>query len=120
MEFNVDKPKPKSFKRLRMFSGIKEDNLFKNSQKSGVSNLQLSGSMDIPSLYPSQEGLDYSNDVENLCNICFKMPKNGIFNHGKIGHIYCCYPCAKKLKKKSNRCPICNVKITFITKMIVV
>lgn len=116
----MDKPKPKSFKRLRMFSQIKEDNLFKDSQTSDVSNLQLSSSPDISNLYPSQEGLDYSNNVENLCNICLKMPKNGIFNHGKIGHIYCCYPCAKKYKQKSNRCPICKVKIRFITKMIVV
>lgn len=118
MEFIVDKPKPKSFKRLRLLSQIKEGNMFKDSQMSGTSNSQLSSSTEISDLNLPQKH-NYSNNVENVCNICFKMPKNGIINHGKIAHIYCCYLCAKKLRRNSNRCPICKVKITFITKMIV-
>lgn len=55
---------------------------------------------------------------KNLCNICFMMPRNSVFNHGKIGHIYCCYPCAKKIKGKTDKCPYCNVKFKFITKVI--
>lgn len=55
---------------------------------------------------------------KGLCNICYMMPKNSVFNHGKIGHIYCCYPCAKRIKKQSDKCPYCNVKFKFITKVI--
>lgn len=62
----------------------------------------------------------HDKSTDKLCNICFIMPKNGVFNHGKIGHIFCCYPCAKKIREKSNRCPVCKVKIQFVTKMITV
>lgn len=59
-------------------------------------------------------------DTQNMCNICFKMPRNAIFNHGKVGHIFSCYLCAKELWKKSKMCPVCNVKVQYITKMIIV
>lgn len=55
---------------------------------------------------------------EDLCNICFMMPRNGVFNHGKISHIYCCYLCAKKVQRKFNKCPICNLKLKFVTKIV--
>jgi len=109
MEFIVNKPKgkPKGIKRLNLAHRKKEYNLFKTSQDISDSQKHVSSS------YLSQ-----AENNENLCNICLIMPKNAVFNHGKIGHIYCCYPCAKRLKKKSDKCPICNLKVKFITKMI--
>lgn len=123
----VNKPKPKNIKPLKMLSHTKEINSQEDSQMSGISNSQPTCSKNMSSYV--LEGQNYSknigdimveNTVGNLCNICYKLPKNGIINHGKIGHVYCCYPCAKKIQKKKNRCPICNAKITSITKMIVV
>lgn len=57
------------------------------------------------------------NDIE-MCNICLINPKNGIFNHGKIGHIFSCYSCSKKIWSNTHKCPICNQKIKFLTKMV--
>lgn len=110
MEFFGSKPRPKTknVKRLNNVSKPKKEyNILENSQKSSPSNSQPGVSTRI----------ENSNDI---CNICYIMPKNGVFNHGKIGHIYCCYSCAKKLWRKSNKCPLCNVRIKFVTKMIVV
>jgi len=109
MEFVVNKPKakPKGVKRLNKLHRKKEYNLFKASQ--GTSNSEQPVS-----------SLPEGGRNENLCNICLIMPKNGVFNHGKIGHIYCCYPCAKQLRRKSDKCPICNLKVRFITKLITV
>lgn len=122
MEFFGGKPKSKKIKRLNVSQPRKESNLLEVSQKSSQSlNDQTSSS-----LYLSQTKNNINSipemdvNIDNICNICYMRPKNGVFNHGKIGHIYCCYSCAKKLWQKSNKCPLCNVKIKFVTKMIVV
>lgn len=60
------------------------------------------------------EMLKISND---LCNVCFENPKNGVFNHGNCSHVYCCYTCAKKVQGMKNNCPICNKKIEKVSKL---
>lgn len=55
---------------------------------------------------------------DDLCNICLVNNKDGLINHGRVGHNFACYACLKKIKYTSNRCPICNVKISYITKLI--
>lgn len=70
-----------------------------------------------------KKSLSYENEhmsFDHLCNACLIRPKNGIFNHGKIAHIYCCYLCAKKIWHQTNRCPVCNRKIRYVTKMITI
>lgn len=119
-------PKPKKAKRFNVSYCSTEENS-KDSQETN------SGSIDISNMHLFQKQNNNSNEkiidnqtseilgnVENICNICYILPKNGVFNHGKTGHIYCCYPCAKKVWKKNNRCPICNSKVKYVTKMIVV
>ncbi|VVC25445.1 Zinc finger, RING-type,Zinc finger, RING/FYVE/PHD-type [Cinara cedri] len=59
-------------------------------------------------------------NIKNICNICLGAPKNGVINHKKIGHIFSCYPCAKQIWRTSKKCPICNQKIQYVTKMITV
>ncbi|XP_022175656.1 E3 ubiquitin-protein ligase Mdm2-like isoform X2 [Myzus persicae] len=109
MEYFGSKPRPKTKKKC---------NLIEDSQKSSQSNLQQGVSTRTKII---ENNITLMNEnINNICNICYIMPKNGVFNHGKIGHIYCCYPCAKKLWRKSKNCPLCNVKIKFVTKMIVV
>lgn len=105
------KPKPKSVKRLSVANCIKKPNLFKNSQQSD--------SMDM-SQGENKMSSNIEHTVDNLCSICFKKPQNGLFNHGKISHICFCYTCAKEFKKKNDRCPVCNVKVTSVNKMITV
>ncbi|KAF0757715.1 E3 ubiquitin-protein ligase Mdm2-like [Aphis craccivora] len=107
MEFFEKKPEPKRIKKLNLFlkknvsSNIKETNYEKSDSEENKSNK------------------DNGKNKDNLCIICFFNTRNGIINHGKIGHIVTCYSCAKHLWSTTNNCPICNVKIKCVTKMLV-
>ncbi|VVC36879.1 Zinc finger, RING/FYVE/PHD-type [Cinara cedri] len=123
MEFFKNKPNPKrQNKRLSKKSNCK--NKLKDAQDSGVFFSQHSDTLTPEENDNSQNGKTISADnvelTQNLCNICLVNPKNGVFNHGKIGHIFSCYQCAKQIRRKSNRCPVCNIKVQFVTKMITV
>lgn len=48
---------------------------------------------------------------EDPCVICLKRPKTGSIIHGSTGHQVCCYPCAKRLKRRRGKCPVCRRKI---------
>lgn len=88
------------------------------SHKLSQSNTQESGSFGLSKLCMSNK-IDKSYTAE-LCNICFIKPKDGIFNHHKTGHVYCCYTCAKHIWIQSGKCPICNLKIRYVTRADVV
>ncbi|XP_025192309.1 protein Mdm4-like [Melanaphis sacchari] len=120
MDFFGTKPrsKTKNVKRLNVSKPTKDSNFFQDFQKSNQSNSLQGDSTQTKNVVNNITPMN--ENINNICNICYVMPKNGVFNHGKIGHIYCCYSCAKKLWKKSNKCPLCNVKIKFVTKMIIV
>lgn len=114
-----------------MSSQKKEENPH-DSQEPDLPNSQESTSSGYSSLLLSQEENKNLIDLEttstaeknknskNLCNICFQQPKDGIFNHNKIGHLFSCYKCAKKIWKSKGKCPVCNRKIKFVTKLIFV
>ncbi|CAK1585087.1 unnamed protein product [Parnassius mnemosyne] len=63
-----------------------------------------------------KENLD-SND--NMCIVCFSRPKSGVFVHGRIAHICCCYNCAVKVWAKAKRCPVCNCKVSNVLKAVI-
>lgn len=116
-------PKQKKIKSLNKLSNYKkEDNSNMDSQESsgsfGLSNLQLSqGKID-----GSENNQIMKNDenIKNLCNVCFIRPKNGVFNHGKTSHAYSCYPCTKNIWNTTGRCPVCNIRVKHIAKIIIV
>lgn len=58
-------------------------------------------------------------ESSNLCVICITEPKSGVFVHGRIAHICCCYKCAVKVWAKAKRCPICNCKVSNVLKAVV-
>nr|XP_039260989.1 E3 ubiquitin-protein ligase Mdm2-like isoform X2 [Styela clava] len=58
----------------------------------------------------------YSISVPGLCNICHNNPNDATIVHGNLGHQYCCYRCAKKLKKRGKTCPVCRQPIAFVVK----
>lgn len=64
-----------------------------------------------------KEKLD--NDAKDLCIVCFAEPKSGVFVHGRIAHICCCYKCAVKVWSKAKRCPVCNCKVSNVLKAVV-
>lgn len=131
-EFFENKPKPKRVKRLKSSTYTKSGNSFKNFKIPDSTDFLQPGSVLKNNKRLLRKDIDKSKNItnattkknikntQNICNICFKMPQNAIFNHGKVGHIYGCYLCAKELWKKSKMCPVCNVKVQYITKMIVV
>jgi len=122
MDFFESKPKPIIGKRSKLGS------LVKDSQDSGLSNSQQSLT-NTQSIHCSwmKEITNLKNNENNtvaivqktkkLCDICLVNSKNGLFHHGKIGHVYCCYSCANEIQKQSNKCPLCNVKLKCVTKM---
>lgn len=117
IEFFGNKPKkPQSIKKLNIFLHNKVSNLPKG-KLTNATNSQQSNLLDKSSLYLFQKENKSNNDNQNKCNYCFNDLKNGIINHGKIGHIVDCYYCAKRQWKISNKCPICNTRIKFVTKM---
>lgn len=60
-----------------------------------------------------------TTDSKELCIVCISEPKSGIFIHGRIGHICCCYKCAMKVWSKTKRCPVCNSKVSNVLKAVV-
>lgn len=123
MEFFGSKPKPKKLRGLNKSNRKNEGLSLKDSQDSGISNSQNSNAIGVSNLVLNKNE-NFRNvencATENICNICFILPKNGVFNHGKISHIVGCYSCAKLIWRKNNKCPLCNVKVKFVTKMIIV
>ena len=47
----------------------------------------------------------------DLCTVCLSRAKEASLIHGKTGHQVCCYPCAKRLKRRGMRCPVCRKPI---------
>lgn len=112
--------KPKSIKRLNSMANRAEENYLPKDYQdsSSTSNSQESlNSLGVSGLCLSSQG-STSNISTNNCNICYLKPKNGIFNHGKTAHVYCCYTCAKQIWSRSGKCPICNLKIRYVTKAV--
>lgn len=111
-------PIPKGIKRLKIVRTEERYPPLK-SQTSCPSSQGSSSSFGMSGLCLSQDSLigEFEN-TKNLCQICFIKPKNGIFNHGKTSHIYCCYTCAKHIWTKTNKCPICNIKVRYVTKSV--
>ncbi|XP_060855675.1 E3 ubiquitin-protein ligase Mdm2-like, partial [Metopolophium dirhodum] len=115
----------KNVKHLNLSMPKKEFNILEDSQKASKQGVTTQITIkedtitkmneDIKHIYNSISLIKEYNT--NMCNICLNMPKNGVFNHQKISHVYSCYGCAKKIWRNSNRCPVCNVKIKSVTKI---
>lgn len=54
------------------------------------------------------------------CITCLAEPKSGVFVHGRIAHICCCYKCSVKVWMKTKRCPICNCKVSNVLRAFVI
>ncbi|KAG8223438.1 hypothetical protein J437_LFUL005266 [Ladona fulva] len=52
----------------------------------------------------------------DMCITCMERPKNAVFVHGSIGHLCCCYQCAKKVWSSSGKCPVCSRKTNSVVK----
>lgn len=57
-------------------------------------------------------------DSDSLCIVCFSEPKSGVFVHGRIAHICCCYKCSVKVWARTKRCPMCNCKVNNVLRAV--
>ena len=64
----------------------------------------------------SNEAMEYIG----LCNICRNSQNNATMVHGRSGHQFCCYRCAKRLQKKGKNCPVCREPILLVIRNFVV
>ncbi|CAH4037890.1 protein Mdm4-like [Pieris brassicae] len=60
-----------------------------------------------------------SSDINDMCITCCSAPKSGVFVHGRIAHICCCFKCAVKVWNNAKRCPVCNCKVSNVLKAVV-
>ncbi|KAL4085518.1 hypothetical protein QTP88_027029 [Uroleucon formosanum] len=117
----------KNVKHLNLSKPKKEFNILEDSQKASKQGVATQITIIEDTITKMNEDIKHIyNSITlikeyktNMCNICYLMPKNGVFNHQKISHVYSCYGCAKKIWRNSNRCPVCNIKIKSVTKIIV-
>lgn len=59
---------------------------------------------------------DAKDSQAGMCITCLVVPQTGVFVHGRIAHICCCYKCSVKIWIKTKRCPICNCKVSNVLK----
>jgi len=48
------------------------------------------------------------------CLICLTEDRNATIVHGETGHIACCLACARLLKGRGDKCPVCRLPIDLI------
>ncbi len=56
--------------------------------------------------------------TETDCTLCFSREKKAGIVHGGILHQISCYPCAKRLYKRKQPCPVCRRRIEKIVRII--
>jgi len=54
--------------------------------------------------------------LEDPCMICLSRPKTASLIHGSSGHQVCCFPCAKRLRRRGKVCPVCRRPIQKVIK----
>lgn len=62
------------------------------------------------------DSVDGPGPSNNLCQICYNKPADGMFAHGKTAHKYGCYSCAKQTWKVVGHCPLCRRRIDKVYK----
>ena len=49
-----------------------------------------------------------------LCVVCLTSERNATIVHGETGHVVCCLVCARILKARGDRCPVCRLNIDVV------
>ena len=56
---------------------------------------------------PSQSG----SHRDEKCVVCLTSDRNATIVHGETGHVVCCLVCARILKARGDKCPVCRDQI---------
>lgn len=51
---------------------------------------------------------------DDNCVICLSDKKTATIVHGETGHVACCLTCARILKARGDRCPVCRLPIDLV------
>jgi Zinc finger, C3HC4 type (RING finger) len=51
---------------------------------------------------------------ESHCVVCLTSERNATIVHGSTGHVVCCLVCARILKARGDKCPICRSNIDLV------
>ncbi len=103
-------------------SNLKREEEFRQSRAKSLEKGYASSSSSMASsskLLNERFATISTSKPELLCNFCLSREKDAGIIHGGIIHQICCYPCAKRLYKKRQQCPMCRRKIEKISKIIV-
>jgi len=94
--------------------GFDDDSDWEDYQVDGQTG---SGSMPTP--IPSKMGgcgatAGASSGQNGTCLICLTEERNATIVHGGTGHIACCLTCARILKARGDKCPVCRLSIDAV------
>lgn len=59
-------------------------------------------------------GVGHPRKSEERCLICLTEERNATIVHGGTGHIACCLACARILKARGDKCPVCRLPIDSV------
>lgn len=88
-------------------------NQTRNLKRSLISE---SDDSDYCSKFPKTSSPMKSIVAPGLCIICLLNPRDASLIHGASGHQICCLSCAKKLKQKGSKCPVCRRTIQKVVR----
>ncbi|CAH1390356.1 unnamed protein product [Nezara viridula] len=57
---------------------------------------------------------------KELCGTCLVRSKDGGYVHNNIVHVYSCYKCSVRTVKQIGRCPICNLRVRQVCRVITI
>ncbi len=85
-------------------SSIDENELSNDMEDAGFGNSDTK-----PKCKIAQSGS--SRDEVSKCVVCLTSDRNATIVHGETGHVVCCLVCARILKARGDKCPVCRDEI---------
>lgn len=107
-------------------SSIHDDDENENPMDDMAVNEKVDSYQSVPTLYRSgvgDAGISSSqvslncgskNQMDEPCLICLCNSRSATIVHGETGHIACCLTCARLLKGRGDKCPVCRLPIDLV------
>ena len=103
---------------------VDEDETLTSSVEEVSNNDSSLTSSAVPALYRNGVATSTSSQAplqcgskrqkDEPCLICLSEERNATIVHGETGHIACCLTCARLLKGRGDKCPVCRLPIDLI------
>lgn len=122
MRKNFFPPRPRRRKpKTEKTDSITKGDINKSTGDSGLNSaLSLSEkALVVEGMVDDNSDQDFINK-KDLCGTCLMEPKDGGYVHKNIVHCYSCYRCSVKTVKQIGRCPICNLRVRQVVRVITI